>query len=123
MRMTLGTWHIGDVDGRRTGFGTKRLTGDRDQVVALLRRAVELGANHIDTATFSPSDSAPDEGFNGMRSPGWANAMLCEALSPYPDDLLIATKVGPTTDGMSRPRRRLRPGQRRPAPSPLRNCL
>ena len=65
VRMTLGTWHIGDVDGRRTGFGTKRLTGDRDQVVALLRRAVELGANHIDTATFSPSDSAPDEGLTG----------------------------------------------------------
>lgn len=101
--MALGTWRLGDVDVRRIGFGTKRLTGDRDQVVALLRRVVELGVNHVDTATFYPSVSAPDLGLNGMRSPGWANAMLREALSPYPDDLLIATKVGPTADGMARP--------------------
>jgi aryl-alcohol dehydrogenase-like predicted oxidoreductase len=101
--MAVGTWRVGDVDVRRIGFGTKRLTGDRDQVVALLRRVVELGVNHIDTATFYPSVSAPDQGFNGMRSPGWANAMLREALSPYSDDLLIATKVGPTPDGMARP--------------------
>jgi aryl-alcohol dehydrogenase-like predicted oxidoreductase len=101
--MTLGTWRLCEVDVRRIGFGTKRLTGHRDQVVALLRRAVELGVNHIDTATFYPSVSAPELGFNGMRSPGWANAMLREALSPYPGDLLIATKVGPTADGMARP--------------------
>ncbi|RYU12382.1 aldo/keto reductase [Nocardioides iriomotensis] len=101
--MTLGTWRLGEHDVRRIGFGAKRLYGDRGEVLALLRRVVELGVNHIDTATFYPSQPAPELGFNGMRTLGWANAMLREALSPYPEDLLIATKVGPVADGMARP--------------------
>jgi aryl-alcohol dehydrogenase-like predicted oxidoreductase len=101
--MTLGTWRLGDHDVRRIGFGTKRLAGDRDEVIALLRRVVELGVNHVDTATFYPSEPAPDQGHNGMRNLGWANALLHDALAPYPDDLLIATKVGPLADGMARP--------------------
>lgn len=101
--MTLETWRLGDHDVQRIGFGTKRLSGDRDQVIALLRRVVELGVNHVDTATFYPSESAPDRGFNGMRTLGWANILLRDALAPYPDDLLIATKVGPLSGGMARP--------------------
>jgi pyridoxine 4-dehydrogenase len=61
---------------RRIGFGTKRLTGDRDRVVALLRRVVEVGVNHVDTAAFYPSQFAPDQGFDGMRSLGSADGML-----------------------------------------------
>jgi len=59
---------------------------DRGQAIAVLRKAIELGVNHIDTASFyfSPSRSA--------------NELINSALSPYPDDLLIATKVGPSRD-------------------------
>jgi pyridoxine 4-dehydrogenase len=56
---------------------------DRDLAIRVLRRAVELGVNHIDTAAtyFSP-----------LRS---ANELINSALAPYPDDLVIVTKVGP----------------------------
>ncbi len=101
-----GTWRLGDMTVNRLGFGAMRLTGDasgtvapgdREQSVAVLRRAVELGVNHIDTAAFyfSPSRSA--------------NELINTALAPYPDDLVIATKVGPWRDtwgtwqGMARP--------------------
>ena len=57
-----GTWRLGDLTVNRLGFGAMRLTGDRpfdagapsdrSQSVAVLRRAVELGVNHIDTAAF-----------------------------------------------------------------------
>jgi len=53
-----GTWTLGDLTVNRIGFGAKRLTGsaafdlgtasDRDRVIGLLRRAIELGVNHID---------------------------------------------------------------------------
>ena len=77
----------------RLGFGAMRLpTGGfrgpaRDPEVgrAVLRRAVELGVNHIDTAAFYQS------GDGAVR----ANALIREALSPYPPELVIATKVGP----------------------------
>ncbi|MEU6241628.1 aldo/keto reductase [Streptomyces sp. NPDC047024] len=88
-----GTFKLGDFPVHRTGFGTMRLTGssafhegtpsDRGRSVAVLRRALELGVNHIDTAAFY---------FSALRS---ANELLNTALAPYPDDLLIATKVGP----------------------------
>ncbi|MFF3110255.1 oxidoreductase [Kitasatospora sp. NPDC057904] len=90
-----GTWTLGDRAVHRIGFGAMRLpqTGpaltphavprDRDQAVAVLRRAVELGVNHIDTAAFY---------FSPLRS---ANELINRALAPYPDDLVIATKVGP----------------------------
>ncbi|MFF5976771.1 aldo/keto reductase [Streptomyces sp. NPDC012769] len=96
-----GTWTLGDLTVRRIGFGAMRLpqTGealvenavprDRDQAIAVLRRAVELGVNHIDTAAFY---------FSPLRS---ANELINSALAPsgrYPDDLVIATKVGPARD-------------------------
>ncbi|MGQ4441903.1 aldo/keto reductase, partial [Streptomyces violaceoruber] len=54
--------------------------------LAVLRRAVELGVNHIDTAAFY---------FSSLRS---ANELINSALAPYADDLVIATKVGPYRD-------------------------
>ncbi|MCR3720184.1 MULTISPECIES: oxidoreductase [Prauserella salsuginis group] len=92
-----GTWRLGDRTINRLGFGAMRLTGmpwdekprDRDDAVAVLRRAVELGVNHIDTAAFY---------FTATRS---ANELISTALQPYPDDLVLTTKVGParTRDG------------------------
>jgi transcriptional regulator with XRE-family HTH domain len=91
-----GTWKLGDLVVNRLGFGAMRLTGgaafdlgtpsDRDQSIRVLRRAVELGVNHIDTAAFY---------FSPLRS---ANELINTALAPYPDDLVIATKVGPGRD-------------------------
>jgi len=88
-----GTWKLGDLTVNRIGFGAMRLTGsaafnlgtpsDRDRSIAVLRRAIELGVNHIDTAAFY---------FSTLRS---ANELINTALAPYPDDLVIATKVGP----------------------------
>ncbi|WP_037734020.1 aldo/keto reductase [Streptomyces sp. 303MFCol5.2] len=88
-----GTWDIGGLTVGRIGFGAMRLTGsaafhlgtpsDRGRSIAVLRKAVELGVNHIDTAAFY---------FSALRS---ANELINSALAPYPDDLLIATKVGP----------------------------
>ena len=93
-----GTWTLGDLRVNRIGFGAMRLPqrgpafapgaipGDRDQAIAVLRAAVELGVNHIDTAGFY---------FSSLRS---ANELINTALAPYPDDLVIATKVGPRRD-------------------------
>jgi aryl-alcohol dehydrogenase-like predicted oxidoreductase len=88
-----GTWQLGDRTVNRIGFGAMRLTSgpggspsDRDRVVGVLRRAVELGVNHIDTAAFY---------FSPARS---ANELINTALAPYPADLVIATKVGPGRD-------------------------
>ena len=83
-----GTVDIGDVSVRRLGFGTMRLTGkgvwgppaDHDESIQVLRRAVELGVTFIDTA-----DS---------YGPYVAEELIREALHPYPDDVLIATKAG-----------------------------
>ncbi|MFB7785923.1 aldo/keto reductase [Streptomyces vinaceus] len=88
-----GTWRLGDLAVRRIGFGAMRLTHladgsptDRERVVSVLRRAVELGVNHIDTASFY---------FSPTRS---ANELINSALAPYADDLVITTKVGPGRD-------------------------
>ncbi|MEU9328161.1 aldo/keto reductase [Streptomyces canus] len=91
-----GTWTLGDLTVNRIGFGAMRLTGsaafhlgtpsDRQRSIAVLRRAIELGVNHIDTAAFY---------FSSLRS---ANEIINSALSPYPDDLVIAAKVGPFRD-------------------------
>lgn len=59
---------------------------DRGQAIAVLRKAVDLGVNHIDTAAYY---------FSASRS---ANELINSALAPYPDDLLIATKVGHSRD-------------------------
>ncbi|MFE5487333.1 aldo/keto reductase [Streptomyces sp. NPDC056527] len=90
-----GTWKLGDLEINRIGFGAMRLTqdgaafapgaapSDRNRAIGVLRRAVELGVNHIDTAAFY---------FSPLRS---ANELINRALAPYPDDLVITTKVGP----------------------------
>ncbi|MFJ4778117.1 oxidoreductase [Streptomyces sp. NPDC088762] len=97
-----GTWTLGDRTVNRIGFGAMRLTQhgeafapdavprDRDQAIGVLRRAIELGVNHIDTAAFY---------FSSLRS---ANELINRALAPYPDDLVITTKVGPDRDPSGR---------------------
>src|ERR1700722_18207219 len=86
----------GDLTVNRLGFGAMRITGDgvwgdppdRDQAIATLRRAVELGVNFIDTA-----DS---------YGPEVSENLIAEALYPYPDDLVIATKGGLDRTGPNR---------------------
>ena len=84
-----GTVDIGgDITVNRLGFGAMRITGrgiwgdppDRNEARAVLRRAVELGVNFIDTA-----DS---------YGPNVSEEAIAEALHPYPDDLVIGTKGG-----------------------------
>jgi len=86
---TAGTIDVGgDLTVNRLGFGAMRITGsgiwgppaDRDRAKAVLRRAIELGVNFIDTA-----DS---------YGPHVSEELIAEALHPYPDDLVIATKGG-----------------------------
>jgi pyridoxine 4-dehydrogenase len=101
-----GFWRLGDRVVNRVGFGTKRLAGDTaggpdQRAIALLRRAVELGVDHLDTADFYPSYSTGDT--REYTSLGWANQAIRRALAPYADDLVIATKVGPTAAGLARP--------------------
>ena len=84
-----GTFTIGgDLTVYRLGFGAMRLTGpgiwgppaDKQEAIAVLRRAIELGVNLIDTA-----DS---------YGPEVSESLIAEALYPYPKDLVIATKGG-----------------------------
>src|SRR5713101_605791 len=83
-----GTLRIGDLSVRRLGFGAMRFTGegiwgeprDRNEAIRVLRRAVDLGINFIDTA-----DS---------YGPGVSERLIAEALYPYPADLVIASKGG-----------------------------
>lgn len=78
----------GDLTVSRLGFGAMRITGagiwgdppDREQARAVLRRAVDLGVNFIDTAD--------------AYGPGVSEILIAEALYPYPGDLVIATKGG-----------------------------
>lgn len=85
----------GDLPVRRIGFGSMQLTGpghwgrpaDPELAKQLLRRAVELGVNHIDTAD--------------AYGPHAAECLIRKALHPYPDDLVIATKGGLTRQGPS----------------------
>jgi pyridoxine 4-dehydrogenase len=85
----------GDLTVRRLGFGAMRITGrgiwgepaDHDEAIATLRRAAELGVNFIDTA-----DS---------YGPFVSERLIAEALHPYPEDLVIATKGGMTRSGPS----------------------
>ena len=84
---SLGSYTVG-----RVGFGAMQLPGpgvlgpprDHDQALAVLRRAIELGINHIDTAQF--------------YGPNVANELIREALHPYPADLALVTKVGGRRD-------------------------
>ena len=91
---TAGTHSLGgELTVRRLGFGAMRITGDgvwgppkdRDGALATLRRTVELGITLIDTA-----DS---------YGPEVSEELIAEALHPYPDDLVIATKGGLTRTG------------------------
>nr|WP_090342304.1 oxidoreductase [Mycolicibacterium malmesburyense]CRL72688.1 putative oxidoreductase, aryl-alcohol dehydrogenase like protein [Mycolicibacterium malmesburyense] len=83
----LGSFHVG-----RVGYGAMQLPGpgvfgpprDREQALAVLRRAVELGINHIDTSQF--------------YGPDVANELIREALHPYPADLALVSKVGARRD-------------------------
>jgi pyridoxine 4-dehydrogenase len=86
----------GDLTVNRLGFGAMRITGSgvwgeppsRQQAIATLRRVVELGVNFIDTAdSYGPSVS---------------EELIAEALHPYPDDLVIATKGGQVRPGPGR---------------------
>lgn len=105
-----GTFAIGgDRPVARLGFGTMRLptgtfTGpvrDPQDGIAVLRRAVELGVNHLDTASFY------------RRGDVVANELVRRALAPYPDGLVIATKVGPMLGPDGTPTRQAAPGQLR----------
>jgi len=83
----LGAFHVG-----RVGFGAMQLPGpgvfgpprDHDQAIAVLRCAIELGINHIDTAQF--------------YGPNVANELIREALHPYPAGLALVSKVGARRD-------------------------
>src|SRR5260370_4967621 len=85
-------YQLGRFSVSRIGFGAMQLPGrgvlgparDRGVAVAVLRRAVELGVNHIDTAQF--------------YGPDIANELIHAALHPYPDDLVLVTKVGAERD-------------------------
>jgi pyridoxine 4-dehydrogenase len=84
----------GDLSVNRVGYGTMKLTGwprgerpDRDTALAILRRAVELGVNHLDTSNYYARDGVA------------ANELIRTALHPYPDDLVIVTKVGALVEG------------------------
>jgi aryl-alcohol dehydrogenase-like predicted oxidoreductase len=90
-----GTYALGDRSVNRLGYGAMQLAGphvmgppaDRDAAIAVLRRAVELGVDHIDTSDY--------------YGPHVTNEIIREALHPYPDELTIVTKVGArrTEDG------------------------
>src|SRR5262249_53236397 len=91
---TNPTWKLGgDLTVNRLGFGAMRITGegiwgwppDRANALKVLRRAVELGANLIDTAD--------------AYGPETSELLIAEALYPYPKDLVIATKGGNTRPG------------------------
>jgi aryl-alcohol dehydrogenase-like predicted oxidoreductase len=99
----------GDLVVRRLGFGAMRITGrgiwgeppDEGQAKATLRRVVDLGVNFIDTA-----DS---------YGPEVSERLIAEALYPYPDDLVIATKGGLVRPGPGRWEPDGRPGHLREA--------
>lgn len=83
-----GTFNLGDRAVRRLGYGAMQLAGphvfgppkDRAGAIAVLREAVAAGVNHIDTSDF--------------YGPHVTNEIIREALHPYPDDLVIVTKIG-----------------------------
>jgi pyridoxine 4-dehydrogenase len=83
-----GTYRFGDRDVKRMGYGAMQLAGpgvygpprDRDEAVAVLKEAVASGVDHIDTSDY--------------YGPYVTNEIIREALYPYPDDLVIVTKLG-----------------------------
>jgi aryl-alcohol dehydrogenase-like predicted oxidoreductase len=101
------TFPLGDRSVRRIGFGAMQLAGpgafgpprDRDAALDVLRKAVELGVNHIDTAQY--------------YGPDIVNDLIREALSPYPQELVLVSKVGAIRDEAGRWLPALRPEQLR----------
>ena len=89
---TYGTYTLGDLAVGRMGYGAMQLAGphvfgppaDRDAAVAVLREAIALGVDHIDTSDF--------------YGPHITNQLIKEALHPYPEGLRIVTKVGARRD-------------------------
>lgn len=88
----MDTYSLGSYSVGRVGFGAMQLPGpgvlgpprDHDEAIAVLKRVVELGINHIDTAQF--------------YGPDVANELIREALHPYPADLALVSKVGARRD-------------------------
>jgi pyridoxine 4-dehydrogenase len=88
----MDTSLLGPFTVHRIGFGAMQLPGkgvtgpprDHDEAIAVLRRAVELGVDHIDTAQY--------------YGPDVSNELIREALHPYPDDLVLVSKVGAFRD-------------------------
>jgi aryl-alcohol dehydrogenase-like predicted oxidoreductase len=101
--IAAGSYPLGDLTVNRIGFGAKRLGKDRRAAARLLRRAVELGVNHIDTAAWYPTHADGSYAVHDSAALNWANETIRRALSPYPEDLVIVTKVGPTDGGLARP--------------------
>jgi aryl-alcohol dehydrogenase-like predicted oxidoreductase len=83
-----GTFNLGDHTVKRLGYGAMQLAGpgvfgppkDHDAAIAVLRAAIAAGIDHIDTSDF--------------YGPHVTNQLIREALAPYPDDLVIVTKIG-----------------------------
>ncbi|AZO58072.1 MAG: aldo/keto reductase family oxidoreductase [Mesorhizobium sp.] len=83
-----GTYKLGERSVRRLGYGAMQLAGkgvfgppkNHDAAIAVLREAIAQGVNHIDTSDY--------------YGPHVTNKLIREALSPYPDDLTIVTKIG-----------------------------
>jgi pyridoxine 4-dehydrogenase len=90
--MTTAFTMAPDLTVNRMGYGAMQLAGpnvfgppaDRDAAIAVLREAIELGINHVDTADF--------------YGPHVTNQIIKQALHPYPEDLHIVTKVGAVRD-------------------------
>lgn len=88
-----GTLTLGDLPINRLGFGAMRLSTNGFQSPVcnseagrtVLRRVVERGVNHINTAAF----------YQSLDGSVRANTLIREALSPYPPDLVIAPRIGP----------------------------
>jgi pyridoxine 4-dehydrogenase len=88
----MDSYALGDFSVCRIGFGAMQLPGpgvwgpprDRGEALTVLRRAVELGVDHIDTAQY--------------YGPGVANELIHEALHPYSDNLALVSKVGGRRD-------------------------
>src|SRR5271154_6393562 len=85
---SAGAFPLGDKIVKRLGYGAMQLAGpgvfgppkDHDTAIAVLREAVASGVNHIDTSDY--------------YGPYVTNQLIREALHPYPDDLVIVTKIG-----------------------------
>lgn len=83
-----GTFRLGHCDVKRMGYGAMQLAGpgvygppkDREEAIAVLREAIASGVDHIDTSDF--------------YGPHVTNEIIREALYPYPEDLVIVTKLG-----------------------------